>query len=248
MIRVFIFGVIGVVLGTFLPVPIKSVSQQDEIKAVLSSDDALWRTEESVEMVLEELPDNGTDSLKSLIACQDLHSPKVSKVEDYEGYMVKWDSDTPPILQPNVVEAVLVEALSYCGEEAQLIDIDCTERPCVSVMAIPSTISCPWLQQGSPFDGLVELTNANLEWWPGKSEGFAKESVDAEMIMSVFIRSYDESELWEKYPKDSATPWLRKNPASDSDWAQNVLQRALLREEMFIDAIGDDILSEVDAE
>ena len=42
-----------------------------------------------------------------------IHRPKVAEIERYEGRLSSWRSDTPPQLQPNVVEAVLIEALSF---------------------------------------------------------------------------------------------------------------------------------------
>jgi len=248
MIRFALIGGVGVVLGALIPIPTKRVSQQEEIQAVLASNDALWRAEKPMDLTEVQPSSDGVALLKSLVACQELHSPKVRKVERYEGKLSKWDPETAPMLQPNVVEAVLIEALSYCGDSAELIDLDCTERPCVAIMSMPSTIQCPWLGEGSPIEGLVELTAADLEWWPGKSDGFSRSAVEADSIHSVFIRSYDVASLWEKNSPDGPESWLRKNPESDSDWAQNVLRRALLREEMFIDAVGDGILGKEDSE
>ena len=118
----------------------------------------------------------------------------------------------------------------------------------MSLIAMPSTESCAWLEQGSPIEGLVELTAADLEWWPGKSDGTSKAAFDAVDVYSVYIRSYDDASVWEKNAPDGPQPWQYKHPESDSDWAQNVLRRALLREEMFIDAVGDNILGKEDAE
>ena len=45
MIRVAGVGVVGVILGTLAPIPIRAISPQEEVQAVLASDKALWRDE-----------------------------------------------------------------------------------------------------------------------------------------------------------------------------------------------------------